>query len=187
MVGITRWMGEDPLDLRYDIQNSDSTEVRLRRGVVAVSLVGIAAMAFTTMLQTGIVKRLPDPPIGNFDTKKVNSSEEAYSYGGPDSPITIAAHSVNMILASMGGPDRAERHPWLPLLAATAAGAQAVVAAKYLFYQMPKVDRAWCPYCIVDALTHFATLALALPEAGSAATSLLQRSMGTDTAAARQR
>ena len=30
---------------------------------------------------------------------------------------------------------------------------------------MPKVDKAWCPYCVVDALTHFATLGLAVPEA----------------------
>jgi uncharacterized membrane protein len=98
----------------------------------------------------------------------VNSSDEAFSYGGPDSPITITAHGANMVLASMGGSDRASRHPWLPVLAMLGAGAQAMVAAKYLFYQMPKVDRAWCPYCIVDALTHFATFALTLPEAGRA-------------------
>jgi hypothetical protein len=33
---------------------------------------------------------------------------------------------------------------------------------------MPKVDRAWCPYCSADALAHFATFALTLPEAGKA-------------------
>ncbi len=33
---------------------------------------------------------------------------------------------------------------------------------------MPRVDKAWCPYCILDALTHFATLVLALPEAKAA-------------------
>lgn len=27
------------------------------------------------------------------------------------------------------------------------------------------LDKAWCPCCIVDALTHFATVALTLPEA----------------------
>ena len=43
------------------------------------------------------------------------------------------------------------------------------MAAKYLFYQMPRVDRAWCPYCIVDALVHFANLGLVLPEAAEAA------------------
>lgn len=33
---------------------------------------------------------------------------------------------------------------------------------------MPKVDKAWCPYCVVDALTHFATVALTIPEAAKA-------------------
>lgn len=45
--------------------------------LVAVSLVEIAAMALTTLLQTGLVKTLPDPPIRHFRTKKLNSSDEA--------------------------------------------------------------------------------------------------------------
>lgn len=163
-MAITQLLGEQPQALRAYIQDSRDSEMNLRRGVVAVSLVGITAMALTTLLQTGLVKNLPDPPIRDFHTKKVNSSDEAYSYGGPDSPIAITAHGVNMILASTGGHDRARRQPWLPLLATAAATAQAITAAKYLFYQMPKVDRAWCPYCIIDALTHFATLALTVPE-----------------------
>lgn len=174
MAAITRWMGEDTSALRRYVQDSDSAEMQLRRGIVAVSLVGIAAMALTTLLQTGIVKDLPDPSIGNFNTRKVNSSDEAYSYGGPDSPITIAAHATNIILASMGGADRTERHPWLPLLAGAAAAAQASVAARYLFYQMPKVDKAWCPYCITDALMHFATFALTLSESYRAVSGLLR-------------
>lgn len=122
-------------------------------------------MMLTTMLQTGLVRRLPDPPIEGFDTKKVNSSDEAYSYGGPDSPINIAAHAANVILAATGGRRRFRDHPWLPLLAATLAGAQAAVAARYLFHQMPRVDRAWCPYCITDALMDFANFALTTAEA----------------------
>ena len=34
-------------------------------------------------------------------------------------------------------------------------------------------DEAWCPYCITDALMHFATLGLVLPEAVEAAENLL--------------
>ena len=175
MAAITKWMGERPQDLRARIQDDDSLEMALRRGIIGASLVGIGCMALTTLLQTGVVRRLPDPPIGGFDTKKVNSSDEAYSYGGPDSPINITTHGVNMILAAMGGPDRAQRHPWLPIMAMMAAGAQAAVAAKYLFHQMPKVDRAWCPYCILDALTHFATFALTLREAGQVLGRLVPR------------
>ncbi|MGE3280077.1 MAG: vitamin K epoxide reductase family protein [Alphaproteobacteria bacterium] len=162
---ITQWMGTTPETLREQIQLDIGRYMRLRRATVAVTLLGIGSMALTTLLQMGIVRRLPDPPCGNFDTKKVNSSDEAYSYGGPDSPINILAHSVNLVLASTGGADRAREHPWLPILAAAMELPQTIIAAKYLFYQMPCVDKAWCPYCITDALTHFATLGLVLPEA----------------------
>ncbi|TFZ01048.1 vitamin K epoxide reductase family protein [Ramlibacter rhizophilus] len=168
MPTLSSLLGEEPQALRYYLQEGADDALTLRRATIVVSLLGIAAMAATTLLQTGVVKNLPDPPRGNFHTRQVNSSPEAYSYGGPDSPIAITTHGVNMVLASMGGWDRPARHPWLPLLATLFAGAQAVTAARYLFWQMPKVDKAWCPYCIVDALTHFATVGLTLPESRAA-------------------
>jgi uncharacterized membrane protein len=182
---ITNWMGTTPDRLREEIQTDASGYMRLRRATVAVTLLGIGSMALTTLLQMGIVRRLPDPPVGNFNTKKVNSSDEAYSYGGPDSPINILAHSVNLVLASTGGPDRAREHPWLPLLAAAMELPQTVIAAKYLFYQMPYVDETWCPYCVTDALTHFATLGLVLPEALEAAQNLLGGGAGNGAVTAR--
>ena len=169
---VTRWMGTTPHRLRDEIQGDSSTYMRLRRAVVAANLLGIAVMSLTTLLQIGIVRRLPDPPLRRFDTRKVNSSDEASSYGGPDSPMNILAHSVNLVAAATGGPDRSRTHPWLPILAAAVELPQTVVAAKYLFSQMPHVDEAWCPYCITDALTHFATLALTLPEAIAGARNL---------------
>lgn len=172
---ITRLMGTTPARLKHEILEDGSPALRLRRAAAGMSLLGIGMMAATTMLQMGMVRRLPDPPLRGFDTRKVNTSDEAYSYGGPDSPMNILAHAVNLVIAGMGGADRARAQPWLPLLAVAVEAPQSAVAAKYLFHQMPKVDRAWCPYCIVDALTHFATLALVLPEALRAARHLLRR------------
>lgn len=172
MPQLTHWMGDDPTSLRHYLQDGSDRLLDLRRGTIVLSLIGIGAMAVTTLLQMGVVKRLPDPKVGNFDTERVNSSEEAYSYGGPDSPIAITTHGVNMILASTGGADRARRHPWLPIFATLFAGAQSITAAKYLFYTMPKVDKAWCPYCILDALMHFGTVACTLPESLAAARGL---------------
>ena len=172
---VNELLGHSPQELRRQARGDRSGNMRRRRGTIAVSLIGIGAMAFTTMLQMGIVRRLPDPPIRRFDTKRVNLSEEAFSYGGPDSPIVILMHAINMVLASTGGADRARHNPWLPLIAAALAGGQSAMAAKYLFYQMPYVDEAYCPYCIVDALTHFATLGLVLPEAVEAAEELFGR------------
>ncbi|WEX09809.1 vitamin K epoxide reductase family protein [Chelativorans sp. AA-79] len=158
--------GLSPRHLRRSLQENDSRAMDYRRAIVGASLIGIASMAVVTLLQTGIVRHLPDPPTRrpHFDSDKVNSSEEAYSYGMPDGPLAIAMHAMNLVFAAAGPPDRFRWRPWLPLAAAFASAAQAAIAAKYLFYQMPKVDKAWCPYCIVDALTHFATFALTLPE-----------------------
>lgn len=156
-------------------QHGDDEEMRLRRGIVGVSLIGIAAMGAVTLLQSGLVKHLPDPPGGNFHTDKVNSSHEAYRHGTPDAPLAIKSHSTNLLLATLGGRDRARRTPWLPLLAAAIALPQAATAAQYLFHQMPKVDKAWCPYCIVDAMTTFATLGLTLRESAWSVRSLLGR------------
>lgn len=175
MQDITHLMGNQPQALRRYLQDGSDRRLDLRRGVIGLSLLGIGMMALTTLLQTGLVKKLPEPARGNFHTRKVNSSDAAYGYGGPDSPIAITAHGVNMVLASTGGPDRAERQPWLPLLASLVAAAQGATAARYLFVQMPKIDKAWCPYCIVDALTHFATVACTLPESFAAARGLLRR------------
>ncbi len=161
--------GERSVDaVRADIRHDDSREMRLRRAVVATSLVGMASMAVVTLFQTGVLRRLPDLPQRPFDSNKVNTSDTAFGYGMPDGPITLGAHAYNLALAAAGPADRAETRPWLPLIASAAAGAQAAVAAKYLFHQMPKVDRAWCPYCIVDALAHMASFALTVPEAARA-------------------
>ncbi len=159
-----------PHELQQRMQHDEGRDMRLRRGTVMVSLAGIASMAIVTLYQTGRVKHLPDPPTGtpHFHSDKVNASEEAFGYGMPDGPLALLAHAVNLAVASAGPPDRRRRTPWLPLLAFGLAVPQAAVAAKYLFHQMPKVDKAWCPYCVIDALTHFATLALVSPEAVSA-------------------
>lgn len=155
-----------PKELQRRMQNSDLPEMRYRRAIIGVSMIGIGAMAIVSLLQTGIVRHLPDPPVDtpHFDSDKVNTTEEAFGYGMPDGPLTLAAHATMLALAAAGPPNRYENRPWLPLLATTLALPQAAIAAKYLFYQMPKVDKAWCPYCVTDALVHFAILGLTVPE-----------------------
>lgn len=155
---------EFPESLRAYQQESNDEEMRFRRALVGVSLIGIASMGIVSLLQSGVVKHLPDPPVGNFHTDKVNSSHEAYRRGTPDAPLAVLSHSINLLLATLCGRDRPHRAPWLPIAATLIAVPQAATAAQYLFYQMPKVDKAWCPYCITNALTIFATLGLTLKE-----------------------
>lgn len=156
-----------PQRLRHELQEVESDDLKLRRGVVGLSLVGMAAMTAVSLLQTGIVSHLPDPPLKSFDSDRVNSSNTAYQFGVPDGPLSLASLAANIPLAAYGGADRARRQPWVPLLAAGKAAVEAVAAGWY-FYQMPAKEKKWCGYCIVGALANFGIFALTLPEARKA-------------------
>jgi len=158
-----RGHGEE--DLREDLRRARSPGLGRRRAIVALSLIGMSSMALVSLFQTGLLRHLPDPPFRRFHSDRVNSSFTAYQYEVPHGPLSLAAHALNVVLAAIGGRTRAHRYPWIPLVAAGKAGAEAAVAAKYLFYQMPVVERSWCAYAIVDALAHLGTFALTLPEA----------------------
>jgi len=56
----------------------------------------MAAMGAVSLLQTGTVKHLPAPPIGSFDSGKVNLSETAYRSGAPDGTISLAGLAANI-------------------------------------------------------------------------------------------
>lgn len=152
-----------PSRLRQELTRGDTAHLRRRRGIVAASLAGIASMTAVSLLQTGLVKHLPDPPIPGFDSDKVNLSETAYQFGLPDGPVTVASFALNLPLAALAGADRAREHPWVPLLAAGKAAVEAAASA-WFFYQMPAKEKAWCGYCIAGAAASFTVLALALPE-----------------------
>jgi uncharacterized membrane protein len=124
-------------------------------------------MAAVTLLQTGIVKHLPDPPLPGFNSDKVNSSDTAYALRIPDGTLSLASLAVNVPLSALGGKDRAEKHPWIPIAFAVKAGIEAAAASWY-FYQMPAKEKAWCPYCILGTLANLGILALAIPEASKA-------------------
>jgi uncharacterized membrane protein len=157
----------NPQQLCRDLQQGDSDDLKRRRGVIALSLVGIAALGVVTLLQTGLVKHLPDPQIPGcdcFDSDRVNASEDAYRWGTPDGPLGVASFAANLPLAAYGGEDRAESQPAVPLAAAGKAAVDAAAAGWY-FSLMPLKEKAWCPYCIVGALANLGILALTLPEA----------------------
>lgn len=121
-------------------------------------------MAAVTLLQAGLVKHLPDPPVKGFDSDCVNSSETAYKLGAPDGTLSLATLAMNVPLASYGGENRVRKMPWVPLLAVAKAGVEAVAAGWY-FYQMPTKEKAWCPYCITGAIANASIFALTIPEA----------------------
>jgi uncharacterized membrane protein len=153
--------------LRRELQESDSSEMNLRRAIIGLSLLGMGAMTAVTLLQTGIVKHLPDPPIKDFDSDKVNSSDTAYALGVPDGTLSLAGLAANIPLAAFGGENRAEEMPLVPLVAAAKSSIEAAAAAWY-FYQMPAKEEKWCGYCIVGAMANVGIAALTLIEAKKA-------------------
>ncbi|MEX0802539.1 MAG: vitamin K epoxide reductase family protein [Candidatus Binatia bacterium] len=164
----------DTQQLCKELQEGNSSDLKNRRAVIVASLAGIASMTAVTLLQTGIVRHLPDPPVGNFDSDRVNSSDTAYRFGLPDGPVSLASLALNIPIAAYGGVDRARKHPWLSIFAAAKAAVEAVAAGWY-FYQMPAKEKAWCGYCISGALSNLAIAALTLPEARDAACVLSQK------------
>ncbi len=153
--------------LRRELQDGTNEDLRIRRGVIALSVLGMGAMTAVALLQTGIVKHLPDPPLKSFDSDKVNSSDTAYALGVPDGTISLASLAVNVPLAAFGGANRAETMPLVPIFSAAKATVEAAVAGWY-FYQMPAKEKKWCAYCIVGAAANFGIAALTLVEARKA-------------------
>ena len=155
---------KDAQQLRRELQNGNSEDLNLRRGIIGLSLLGMAAMTAVTLLQTGIVKHLPDPPLDSFDSDKVNSSDTAYALGIPDGALSLASLAANIPLAAFGGKNRSETMPLVPIAAAAKATIEAAVAGWY-FYQMPTKEKKWCGYCIVGAATNWGIAVLSLMEA----------------------
>ena len=156
---------------RQELQQGSTPPLRQRRVTLGLSLAGIASMTPVTLLQMGVLKHLPDPPLRSFDSDKVNSPYDAYRFGMPDGTLGILSFAANLPLLAFGGAGRAQDKPWVPLVATGKAAVDAVVALWY-FYQMPAKERAWCIYCIAGQLSSLGILASTLPEARAAIASL---------------
>jgi uncharacterized membrane protein len=151
-------------ELRSQFQNSIDPDLRRRRAIVLTSLIGMTSMAAVTLLQTGVISHLPDPPLDSFDSDKVNTSDTAYALGVPDGALSLAGLALNLPLAAFGGVSRAERTPYIPIASAVKSGVEAAAAGWY-FYQMPAKEKKWCAYCIAGAIANFTVFALTVPEA----------------------
>lgn len=157
--------------LRDDLQEGESENLRRRRLIIGLSLVGIGAMTAATLFQTGIIKRLPDPPIENFDAQAVTSSDVAYALGGADAALSVASLAANIPAAAFGDEKRYLSKPLVPLAFAGKAFAEGVIAG-WFFYRMAAKEKKWCAYCIVNAAAIWGVALLALPEARQALAAL---------------
>jgi len=147
------------------------TEGRASRGaarscrttaLAALASLGAANMAVVALKQLGVIRHLPDPPLGGFYADRVTSRPEARLFGLPDAPLEAMSLAVTALLARWSG-RAGDRRPWLPLLVAGKAGAEAGIAAWYV-ERMRSHVHAWCAYCLTGAVLNAGTLMVAMPD-----------------------
>ena len=164
-----------PAQLSDELRSATSPDMRRRRWLVGLSLLGSTIGQIVTLYQVGIVKHLPDPPGGLFDSNRVNASTYAYKrLQMPDAVLMIGTYAATAALAASGGKDRAERTPLLPV----------ALAAKTLFdvatnLQLAREEwqenRALCAYCQTASALSLVSAVLAMPEGIRGVRALLRR------------
>ena len=138
------------------IREDQSPAAQQRRTVAALAAVGIADFSLISLLQMGYFQSLPDLPGKVFDTKKVNTSQDAVLLGMPDGVISLGGYVMTMLLATAGIRFQKKSRLLDWALAGVVAG-QAVGAAQYL-YKMAFVQKKVCLYCVAGAAINFAAL-----------------------------
>lgn len=148
-----------------DLRRGSGPMLGRRRGAAGAILGATASMIAVALYQYGLVKHLPDPPGRFFDSDRVDAAGEAYHYGHtPDTALAIASYGLTLGLIGMGAADRAQRHPWMPLLQAAKVAADAASAGWLTAEQLSK-HRAVCWYCLVASAATAAAVPLSVSEA----------------------
>lgn len=59
----------NPRQLSHELREEVTPDLTKRRWTVGLSIVGVAMDAAFALYQTGIVKKLPDPPLDRFEPR----------------------------------------------------------------------------------------------------------------------
>jgi uncharacterized membrane protein len=163
----------NPRQLSYELREGQSPDLTRRRWIIGLSIVGSAMAQVVSLYQTGIIKRLPDPPAPIFDSERVDASDYAYKrFQMPDGPAMLATYAITASLAAAGGMDRARQNPMLPIALAVKTLSDVATAVK-LGQEEWSENKAFCAYCQTATVCSIASAALALPEAITAVRHLL--------------
>ncbi|WP_181705732.1 vitamin K epoxide reductase family protein [Chthonobacter rhizosphaerae] len=166
----------DPNQLSRELRLGTGQDLANRRRMIGLSILGAAIGGLVGAYQTGMVRTLPDPPVGPFDSARVDAS--AYGYRRLDTPdgfLMMITYAVTAALAAAGGRRRAEAQPFLPLMTAGKALYDVVTCARLAREEWAE-NKALCAYCQLATVASVVTFALSLPEAARAARALGQRS-----------
>ena len=150
------------------LRRGDSPYLQARRRAAGLQLGAAAALGVVALYQFGLLRSIPEPPLPGVDADRVDASGEAYvMLNTPDSTIGIASAGVSLILAGVGGANRHEEQPWIPLLLLAKSVADAAGGA-YLFVEQVTKHKKVCSWCTVSAGLLVATVPAVLPEARAA-------------------
>lgn len=155
-----------PGELSRQLRTYASPDLRRRRQIVGLSLVGTVIGGIVTAYQSGLTRRLPDILPGKvFDAEEVDASDYAYRHlQMPDAPQMIVTYGLTAALASAGGAGRAEQNPALPIATAVKTGFD-LVTCLALAKQEWAENKALCSWCQIATVISAVSFALSLPEA----------------------
>ena len=157
-----------PRELSRQLRCERGTALQRRRGAAGLTLLAMAALGGISLYQLGIIDDLPEPPLPYLDTAAISGSPEAYALlATPDGVLGLGSYAATLALIAMGGPRRADEHPWLPLALAGKALIDSLNAGRLTWNEWSR-HRAFCLWCAAAAGATWATLPLVLPEARTA-------------------
>jgi uncharacterized membrane protein len=156
---------QEARDISLQLRTSASAVMRRRRGVVGLSLLAASAMGVIGLYQTGLIRHIPEPGLPPLDADEVDASPEAYrKLSTPDALLGLGSYAATAALAAMGGENRAERRPWIPLALAGKVGFDLVQASLLTRDQWVR-HGSFCSWCLMATAATVAAVPLALPEA----------------------
>lgn len=154
-----------PEKIRDELRSGKSADLNRRRKMVLLSALGIADFSLIALLQSGVIRRLPDIPYPEvFDTNGINTSKTSFKMGVPDAIISTMLFATRMALATAGGSEKAGRKPVFNLLLGGASLGHALGAAQ-LTYNMFFKKKKICIYCLTGAGLIVSSAAVIAPTA----------------------
>lgn len=154
-------------ELRFD----DSTEMRRRRWIVGISLVGVTLAQIMTLKQVGIVRSLPDLPSDGASDRVIEDGHAYKRLETPNAVLQIISYGATAALAAMGGSDRSRTAPWLPLALLGKTAYDSFISVKQAQEALGRREQV-SAYPALSLLGAFACLGLAAVDALSAGKSV---------------
>lgn len=122
---------------------------RTRRRVAACNLGAIAALLPVAAYRAGILRHLPEPPVGRLDADRVDACGDAYAtFRTADSAVGVPSYAASLALAAAVDGNRSKRRPALTVLFAAKVLADAAAAAALTVAQATN-HRRFCGPCLI--------------------------------------